>query len=461
MGMKIIETARLVPGTITQHELYDSQGVLLVAAGTELTQRHIDTLLRRRINEVYYSEEGTDRFVDKLLSSDLSELSDLDLGDLPAKSPLTIPGLSITDLKKVQAGNDGLRQLLSARRTSDLDRRIDRGFPADRPVGTPFFTHMTQLGVADRTAEYKHTISQAYEQSLGGVRTMLTALITGEQVDAVQIRSIVARFLKTMLTDKNIVLNLTAFKQASGEYLWNHALNVSLLAINIAAFLGYSEKQIAEIGMAGMLHDIGMLLVPEGIRLKPDRLTADEWFEIQKHPILGLHVLEKVDRLPETVAIAAYQSHERENGTGYPRQRGGRLIHQYAKIVQCADVFDAASSPRAYRPANAPYKSMELLVKMANQGFVPSDFVKSLLSYTSLFPIGSLVMLSDNSLAKVVAANGRAFTKPVVSVLTDSTGQYLSPAAIYQVDLHDTPDLMILKSFPWGAYPDVGVMDGF
>jgi len=96
------------------------------------------------------------------------------------------------------------------------------------------------------------------------------------------------------------------------------------------------------------------LLIPKKIRFKEGCLTEAEWFEIQKHPILGLHLLEKIDRLPESIPFIAYQTHERENGKGYPTQRSSRLIHKFAKVITIADVFEALSSPRKYREGNIP-----------------------------------------------------------------------------------------------------------
>jgi HD-GYP domain-containing protein (c-di-GMP phosphodiesterase class II) len=290
----------------------------------------------------------------------------------------------------------------------------------------------------------------------------LGGLSQGRSLDASHIRSIVERFLQTLVVDRNIVLGVSVQKApSSDDYLSHHALNVCLVSLAIAASYGYNEKQVIEIGMAGLLHDVGMMLVPEAIRSKGERLSSDEWFEVQKHPIIGLHLLEKVNRLPESVMIVAYQSHERENGSGYPRQRAGRLIHSYAKIVSLSDIYEAVSSPRTYREANAPYKGMEMLIKMARQGFVNSDFVKAFLMYASLFPVGSIVGLSDGSIAKVVSANGRAFTKPWVSVLVAPDGQRLSEREIYQLDLHNNPDTQIVTSYPCDTFGTVGVLEGF
>jgi HD-GYP domain-containing protein (c-di-GMP phosphodiesterase class II) len=98
----------------------------------------------------------------------------------------------------------------------------------------------------------------------------------------------------------------------------------------------------------------------DALRIEPHikRLTQDEWYEVQKNPILGLHLLEKVSELPEAISYVAYQVHERENSTGYPKKRNSVLIRRFAKMAQVADIFEAITYPRSYRPARIPHEGV-------------------------------------------------------------------------------------------------------
>jgi HD-GYP domain-containing protein (c-di-GMP phosphodiesterase class II) len=213
--------------------------------------------------------------------------------------------------------------------------------------------------------------------------------------------------------------------------------------------------------MGAVLHDVGMLFVPPSVRHKAGRLTKDEWYEVQKHPILGLHLLEKVRDIPDSVAFIAYQEHERENRTGYPKQRSGRLIHRFAKIVQVADVFEAMTSPRSYREAFSLYDGAVRMLKMARRGLVPGEFVKGLLEFTSVFPIGCLVELSDGRMGRVVAANGRLYARPVISVLREKDGRWLGEERIYQIDLAQDDALSIDQVYSGSPTEGIGLMKGF
>jgi hypothetical protein len=124
-------------------------------------------------------------------------------------------------------------------------------------------------------------------------------------------------------------------------------------------------------------------------------------------------------------------------------------------------VFESLSSPRGYRTANMPYRAMEILIKMSKKNLLSSDYIKAFLIYASLFPVGSLIELSDHTIAKVVHANDVHYTKPIVSVITDSRGFLLSPDKIFQVDLTKNHDLQIIKAIESNHLPGLDIMHGF
>lgn len=464
--MKKIDTSQLAVGDVTQTEYYDAHGDLLISKGVSVSPKHLEALRRRNIFHVYTRESGPDSEIEELLSKEIEDLGELDFDDKKPRTtapsaPRRARALDLPEFQGIREGRDGLDQLLSTQRVSVLDKKIEFGKTLDQPTGEALRKKMKQLEVSDRDERYKSEVSTDYEAALKEVIRTINYLAGACNIDGGAVRGVVQRFLRTFVTDRNILLCISGSKPSDGDYIYHHSLNVCLLALNIAAAAGYSENQIVEIGMGALLHDVGMLLVAEEIRRKRDRLTKDEWYEVHKHPILGLHLLERLTRLPDSVPIVAYQTHERENGVGYPRRRGGRLIHRFAKIVGLADIYEAVSSPRCYRPAAPPYNAMEMLVKMARQGMVSGDLVKAFLEYTSLFPVGSIVELSDHRIARVVAANGTSFTKPVVSIVVDGNGRTLDEHEIYQVDLKVEADAEIVRSHRFDYLDHTAILTGF
>lgn len=433
-------------GAKTEREYYTQDGELLIAKGIFIAQQHLDTLLRRKIDTVFMKGENEDLELQKLLSADFKDLDALQI-DETLSSDETVPnGLKDTEFAQLKPGREGLGQLLKSAKGVELDNKIRDGKSSDIPVGSALKERSKELTRQERTEEYKKVALDSYDESLHRTRQTLDALADGQNVSNESLRAIIGQFVNAFENDKNILLNLSSIKHENGDYLYHHSLNVCILSINIAAAFGYNEQQVIEIGLGALLHDVGMLLISKKIRFKEGRLAESEWFEIQKHPILGLHLLEKIDRLPESIPFIAYQTHERENGKGYPKQRSSRLIHNFAKIVAVADIFEALSSPRKYREGNIPYKAMENLIMMTRQGLISGEFVKSLLEYTSLFPVGSVVELSNRCLGKVIKANGNSFAKPVVSILTDTNGKKLGPQEIFEEDLSKNTSIQIVRA---------------
>jgi HD-GYP domain-containing protein (c-di-GMP phosphodiesterase class II) len=452
-SVKKIDVSSIIPDTIAEGDFYSEKGELLIAKGTIISRKYIDALTRRNIFEV--------------LSREFEELEGLKF-DGPSDPAEKIrnkdpaPAVPLPpEFKGLKPGEEGSLQLNKSSKARELDNLLQDGFAPDKPVGPALNRLARQVAATERTPEYVSEVTASYSEAIAYAKEILNSLAEGARIDEGMIRNVVDRFIKTYLTDKSILINITNTKAREGEYLYHHMLNVCLLAINIAAAADYSQKQILEIGIGALLHDVGMLLVPVGIRFKKGRLTRDEWYEVQKHAILGLHILEKVEKMPETSKFVAYQVHERENGKGYPKQRAGRLIHNYAKIVQIADIYESLCSPREYRSPYIPYRAMELLIKMSNQNLVSGEFVKAFLAYASVFPIGSIVELNDHRIAKVIQGNEQHFTKPVVSIIMDEQGKLLEKNRIYQEDISKGAGLHIVKALEWDTFPKIDLMFGF
>ena len=451
---------------VAEGNYYTESGELLISKGVTILQNHINIMNRRNIFEVYLKNFEEEEELHQILSKEFNAMEDLSLNEkktVPDATKAQTPraALNLPQLKGVKPGEEGALQLVKAKKVIELDSKLTTGMAPDRPAGSPLKDRSRQIPVSQRTESYKREITLSHDDSLVHVRSVLNSLADNKRIDVANVRDIVELFMKTYLTDRSILLNIANIKSSEGDYLFHHTLNVCLLAINIAAAAKYSERQILEIGTGALLHDAGMLLVPDHIRFKKGRLSKDEWFEVQKHAILGLHLLEKIAGLPESVLYIAYQTHERENGKGYPKQRTGRFIHSYAKVVQIADVYESLCSQRDYRPPFIPYRAMELLIKMSNRNLLSIEFVKAFLAYASLFPIGSIVELNTHYIARVVQSNELHQAKPVVSVIMDPLGTLLSKEKIHQIDLSKEPGVQIIRALEPANLPEFNIMHGF
>ncbi len=149
-----------------------------------------------------------------------------------------------------------------------------------------------------------------------------------------------------------IIKALSASIDAKDRYTRGHSERVAHLASQIALASGMTEDQTERVRLAGILHDMGKIGVPENVLLKPGRLTDEEFEAIKLHPTIGYNILKDIEPLQDVLPGVLYH-HERWDGGGYPHGLRGHGIPLVGRILAVADAFDAMSSDRAYRPRMA------------------------------------------------------------------------------------------------------------
>jgi len=362
----------------------------------------------------------------------------------------------------VRVANDDVRRITIAARGDDqnqslsldcemfrkLDAIIDGGLLTLKIKGEPVKETIKPVGRKAYDPKQRARLFESHQQNGLVLGEMLAGVLRGEASDSAALSAVASHYLHELTIDSDNVLS-SAISQFSDDDFVSHALETALLAMAIGIELGLDAENVRHLGMAGLVHDWGMMRVPAHIRENPDRLDSVSMLEIKKHPIHSLQLQEKISNLPRVVTIAAYQAHERMNGTGYPRGRSGESIHLFARILQVADAFVGMTSPRPYRPAMMRYAAMECLIRQARERYVDARVVRCLLKLQSLFPIGSYVSLSDGSVAQVIRRNLDYYTQPIVARIQDSEGNAVDPEADENIiDLHATEDLTVSQALP-------------
>lgn len=206
-----------------------------------------------------------------------------------------------------------------------------------------------------------------------------------------------------------------------GAYQIANAIHVAILSVKIGQGLHYDSVALARLALAGLLHDLGMWLVPQEIREKPGSLSADEWAEIHAHPEQGRRVAAEMGESFHWLATAIAQEHERWDGSGYPCRLKGGEIGEVAQIVGLADMLDAMISPRPYRTQIVPHQALRSLLVQHKQAFQPR-LLKTLVDQLSLYPVGTVVRLNDGHIGVVSKVNSRFPLRPVLRVQRNHEG---------------------------------------
>jgi len=198
------------------------------------------------------------------------------------------------------------------------------------------------------------------------------------------------------------------------NYLGSHAVKSTIISLIIGIYLKLPAYRLIELGVAALLHEIGMIKLPPQIYLSRRPLLPQEQKAILTHPVLSYNLLKSFD-FPLTVTLAALEHHERENGSGYPRKLPGERISLYAKIIAVACSYEALSAQRPHKEAKDGYTGMLELLK--NDGKQYDDTVVRALVYSlSIYPIGLYVLLSSGKKGQVVDVNPESPRFPIVQI---------------------------------------------
>ncbi|RFU63795.1 HD-GYP domain-containing protein [Peribacillus glennii] len=247
------------------------------------------------------------------------------------------------------------------------------------------------------------------------------------------------RHIMNDIRSNDELLTLLADVYTYDNYIFTHSLNVTLYSLAIGMELKLSSKQLETLGLGAILHDVGKMLVPVEILMKPGRLTKEEFEEIKKHSETGFHLIRNVQTLPLLVAHCAYQHHERIDGSGYPRGLTGDDIHFFGKIIAVADVFDAVTSNRVYRSAMLPHEGLEILYAGSGVQF-EMKVVEAFRRAVAVYPNGLGVTLNDGRKGIVSRQNVGCSDRPVIEILEENGEQLEAP---YELDLNNHNHLVI------------------
>lgn len=213
---------------------------------------------------------------------------------------------------------------------------------------------------------------------------------------------------------KTRIFNMLHCIRDYDEMTYMHSVNVSLICNCFAKWLNMSEEDIRHITLAGLLHDTGKTAIPREILLKPDALTPEEYTIVKTHTIRGYDML-KEKKIDDRIKMAALQHHERADGSGYPFSKSGDDIDPFSMIVSIADVYDAMTSDRIYRPKICPFDVISSFEKDGFQKYDPRYLVPILEQITEVY-INHTVKLSDDSIGKIVLLNKSELSRPIVQV---------------------------------------------
>lgn len=318
---------------------------------------------------------------------------------------------------------------------------------------TPFHGKETYI---DRcTAEKELPAAQkAYDTTITLIDEIFECIERNTQLDVFSAQIAVESLRDSVLRNADALLLLSRLKR-SKQALYDNALKVSVLLLAFGRHLGLPREELSELGLGGLLMDVGKLHLPPEILKKTSPLNAKEAEILQKHVEYGEAILSQTPHIPESVRKIVSQHHEREDGDGYPRGLTANQLHNFARMAAIVDCYEDLTTARSGIKDLKPFQIIVELKNSARSG-LNSTLVEQFSHCIGMFPVGSLVELNSREVAIILTHNRSQRFHPKVMVILDAKKQpYEKP---FELDLKSTQPgpngvpYEIVRDLPLGAY---------
>lgn len=250
------------------------------------------------------------------------------------------------------------------------------------------------------------------------IKDIMESVAKGQLIDKEAASDVVDDCVQALLSETEALSWLIKMRDADA-YTSEHSLNVSILAIAFGQYLQMNLHQLKELGLAGLLHDVGKMLIPEHILNKPGKLTEDERKVIEQHTLYGRDILSD-SSVEDYIVDVAYAHHEKVDGTGYPMKKKYGEISEYAKIISLVDFYDALTAERCYKKPLPPSAVLDIIEENSGKYF-DSTLAEKFIKFMGMYTIGTIVELRNGLIGLVAKKNETCHYLPQIYVCKKSS----------------------------------------
>lgn len=294
----------------------------------------------------------------------------------------------------------------------------------------------------ERIGKQRAAINECEKKLLSASRTIKSLtrnLFARPQESLKEAGDLIDGMLDSMLTERDLAIHLMS-DRVGGEDVYQHPLNVAILAMMLGKQLKLPAEDIRSLGLGALLHDIGKLELPENLQRKTTALSPAEQSLMERHVLHGLELGKKLE-LPREVMAIIFHHHEFVDGSGYPKGLKGPEIFPLAKIISVANTYDNLCNKPNPRDSATPYEALASMFSSQRARFEPAP-LNLFIRCMGVYPPGTLVQLSNNALGMVIAVNASQPLKPCVLIYDPAIPK--REAVI--LDLEAEPELQVVKS---------------
>ncbi len=329
-------------------------------------------------------------------------------------------------------------------RGPDPRRQIEEGLRAAGidtiAVGEPWALP-DRPGSAEYTGKLRDASVNTYFKSIFVARQFIQNLQGGRVANFQRLKRLVHTIVDLVAEDDSTLLALTQIKNFD-NFLFTHSANVCVLSVALGQTLSLDKELLGKLGLAAMLHDVGMTEIPREILSRRDELSPAEREQYERHPLLGARTILRGQGVSEAAvrcALVALEHHVEESGAGFPRRSCPRPASLLSRVVAVADFYDSVTTPPPEGHATfTPEEALRLMVHGGKDVFDPV-LVKLFVNTIGAYPLGTMVLLDTGETGVVYRRGSEPGepARPMVKITADTLG---NPVAPFVVDLNDLTD---------------------
>ncbi len=274
---------------------------------------------------------------------------------------------------------------------------------------------------------------EVYDDAIEVMHSVMGDLRMGKIPHSSGIREIVTEMTDTILTQPSSILALTMIKDYD-DYLYTHCVNVGLLSVSIGNIMGLEKTDLNNVGIGGLLHDLGKIAVSEDIYKKTTALSGGEWEKLKAHPIVGSDIAKRMEGLEEAVIRIIYEHHMKYDNSGYPKADIYTKRLDIGQIVTVADTYDALTTLRVYQRRHQPIEAIKIMNGLVNSHFHPGVF-NAFIKLLGVYPIGTLLQFPDGNVGIVTSVDAAGSGDPTVRLILNNEGREINTEEEFELDL--------------------------